>query len=135
MAQKKDLRVYPAFIARDGNGFGVSFPDLPGCLTCADTPEEALANAKEALEGFIYFSEKDGDVLPAPTPFEKLSAPKGASVALISARMDLVRAQQENISVTKSITLPAWLNKIAMEAKVNFSQVLQEALKRKLQVQ
>ena len=64
-----------------------------------------------------------------------MSAPKGTSVALISARMDLVRAQQENISVTKSITLPAWLNKIAMEAKVNFSQVLQEALKRKLQVQ
>ena len=128
MAQKKDLRVYPALITRDGDGFGVSFPDLPGCLTCADTPEEAL-------EGFIYFSEKDGDVLPAPTPFEKLSAPKGASVALISARMDLVRAQQENISVTKSITLPAWLNKIAMEAKVNFSQVLQEALKRKLQIQ
>ena len=52
MAQKKDLRVYPALITRDGDGFGVSFPDLPGCLTCADTPEEALANAKEALEGW-----------------------------------------------------------------------------------
>ena len=134
MAQKKDLRVYPAFIAKDGDGFGVTFPDLPGCLTCADTAEEAISNAKEALEGFIYFAEKDGDMLPFPTPFEKLKAPKGATVILVSARMDLVRAQQENISITKSITLPAWLNKMAMEAKVNFSQVLQDALKVKLQV-
>ena len=134
MAQKKDLRVYPAFIAKDGDGFGVTFPDLPGCLTCADTAEEAISNAKEALEGFIYFAEKDGDVLPSPTPFEKLKAPKGATVILVSARMDLVRAQQENLSITKSITLPAWLNKMAMEAKVNFSQVLQDALKVKLQV-
>ena len=134
MAQKKDLRVYPAFIAKDGDGFGVTFPDLPGCLTCADTAEEAISNAKEALEGFIYFAEKDGDVLPSPTPFEKLKVPKGATVILVSARMDLVRAQQENLSITKSITLPAWLNKMAMEAKVNFSQVLQDALKVKLQV-
>ncbi len=134
MAQKKDLRVYPAYFLKDADGVGVKFPDLPGCLSCADTIEEAYANAKEALEGFIYFSENDGDALPPPTPFEKLKAPDGGSVVLVSVRMDLVRDQQENRSVTKSVTLPAWLNKIAMEAHVNFSQILQDALKQRLSV-
>ncbi len=44
--------------------------------------------------------------------------------------MDIVREEEANKSVTKSVTLPNWLNKLAMEAKLNFSGILQEGLKK-----
>ena len=44
----------------DDGGFGVYFPDLPGCISYGSDLEEAIANAKEALELHIYGMEKDG---------------------------------------------------------------------------
>ena len=40
--------VYPAFLYYDSDGISIEFPDLPGCLPCGSTTEEALHNAKEA---------------------------------------------------------------------------------------
>lgn len=50
----------------DGGGFVVSFPDIPGCLGVGDTPEEALADAREALFACID-ALKAADRLP-PEP-------------------------------------------------------------------
>jgi len=82
----------------------------------------------------LYYSECDGDVIPAPTPFEKVQVQPGEAVSLITVRMDIVREEDANKSVRKSVTLPNWLNKLAMEAKLNFSGILQEGLKKKLGV-
>lgn len=46
----KDLYTFPAIFETNENGISVYFPDLPGCLPCADNMEEAFANAKEALQ-------------------------------------------------------------------------------------
>ena len=77
MAKKKDLRIYPAVLYRDGDGYSVYYPDLPGCLTCGDNLEDALSNAREALEGFLYLLEMEGDPVPPPTPIEDLRLPLG----------------------------------------------------------
>ena len=63
-----DIRIsYKARISRQGNeGFLVEFPDLPGCLTEGQTLEEALANAKEALSGWLYVAIKKGEEIPEP---------------------------------------------------------------------
>ena len=37
---------------RDEGGFVVSFPDLPGCITCGKTVEAAVENAKDAKRTF-----------------------------------------------------------------------------------
>ncbi|MGD9822684.1 MAG: type II toxin-antitoxin system HicB family antitoxin [Aminobacteriaceae bacterium] len=84
----------------------VEFPDLPGCATFGTSEAEAVARAKEALEGFLYYSERDGDVIPAPTPFDKVQVRPGEAVSLVSVRMDIVREEEANKSVTKSVTLP-----------------------------
>jgi predicted RNase H-like HicB family nuclease len=88
MAKKKDLRIYPAVLYKDGEGYSVYYPDLPGCLTCGDDLEEALSNAREALEGFLYISEMDNDPVPSPTPIEELRLPQGHFPTLISVCMD-----------------------------------------------
>jgi predicted RNase H-like HicB family nuclease len=56
----------------DGTSYGVSFPDVPGCVSAGDTFEEALANAAEALAGHLALMKADGDPIPEPSSYEQL---------------------------------------------------------------
>ena len=56
---------YVAKIERDGDGWSASFPDVPSAMTCADTKEEVLAEAKDALEGVLAVMLDQKDALPA----------------------------------------------------------------------
>lgn len=57
---------YIALVHKDkGTSYGVSFPDVPGCISAGDTLEEALVNAAEALAGHIALMREDGDTVPA----------------------------------------------------------------------
>ena len=120
---------YPAYLYYDEDGISVEFPDLPGCLPCGDTTEEALHNAKEAMGLHLYGMEQDGDEIPAPTPVRDLHPEEGGIVTLVEVFMPSIRDRAENRVVKKTLTIPAWLNREAEEAHVNFSQVLQDALK------
>jgi predicted RNase H-like HicB family nuclease len=64
---------YIALVHKDeGTSYGVSFPDVPGCVSAGDTFEEAVANAAEALAGHIALMKADGDAIPVPRSFEQL---------------------------------------------------------------
>jgi len=64
---------YIALVHKDeGTSYGVSFPDVPGCIAAGDTFEEAVANASEALAGHFALMKADGDAIPAPRSFEQL---------------------------------------------------------------
>ena len=128
--KKPDRYVYPAVLTyEDGYEIAVTFPDLPGCATSGETDTEALMMAKEALGLHLWGMENDGDELPAPSPIRDIELEAGEIVALVEVYMPSVRLSQENRSVNRTVTLPAWLNAQAMERGVNFSQVLQDALR------
>ena len=59
---------------------------------------------------------------------------KDEIAVLIDMRLDILRKEEAKKSVSKNVTLPAWLNEMAMEHKINFSSTLQEALREKLGV-
>ena len=61
------VRCYYAVVERGADGFGVVFPDLPGCTSAGDTVEEALRNAAEALAAHLELLWESGDPLPAPS--------------------------------------------------------------------
>jgi predicted RNase H-like HicB family nuclease len=64
---------YIALVYKDaGTSYGVSFPDVPGCISAGDTFEQAVANAAEALAGHLALMRADGDTIPAPRSFEEL---------------------------------------------------------------
>jgi predicted RNase H-like HicB family nuclease len=64
---------YLALVHKDeGTSYGVSFPDVPGCISAGDTFEEAVANAAEALAGHLALTAEDGDAIPAPRSFDEL---------------------------------------------------------------
>lgn len=121
--------IFPAIFNYAEDGISIEFPDLPGCLSCADTTEEALLNAEEVLGLFLYGLQKDGEEIPPPTLLENIQCDQEEKVVLIKVWMPLVRHEIENTSVKKTLTIPQWLNEIAEANKVNFSQILQAALK------
>jgi predicted RNase H-like HicB family nuclease len=131
----KDRYVYPAIFNYANDGISVDFPDLPGCLTCGDTTEEALIMAKEAMALHLYGMEQDGDPIPDPTDVRQVKTESNQIVVLIEAWMPSFRDRVENKAVKKTLTLPRWLNDLAEREKVNFSHILQTALKRHLGIE
>lgn len=125
----KDNYLFPAVLSVDRDGISVEFPDLPGCLTCGQTEEEAVEMAKEALQLHLYGMERDGDEIPSPAKIVDLALEKNQFVVLIEAWMPPFRDRMANRAVKKTLTIPKWLNDIAEQKQVNFSHVLQSALK------
>lgn len=128
----KSYYSYPAFFYFDDDGISIEFPDLPGCLSCAQSSEEAFQRAREALGVHLYGMEADKDDIPAPSPVASLHPDEGGVVAMVEVFMPAVRERINNRSVNRTVTLPAWLNAAALERNINFSQVLQDALKRQI---
>ena len=60
-------KTYLAVLEPCSTGYGVYFPDLPGCVASGDSVEQAAQMAKESLSMHYYALEKDGDEIPAPS--------------------------------------------------------------------
>ena len=127
--KKQDNYVFPAvFTFEDGYEIAVSFPDLPGCATSGADEPEALAMAKDALGGYLWCLEKDGDKIPVPSHLCAIQLDPNERAVLVDAFMPAVRLSQETRSVNRTVTLPAWLNAAALDKGINFSQALQSTL-------
>ena len=73
-------------------------------------------------------------ISPPPTPLSDIKAAENERVVLIDVYMPSIRQAHINRSVNRTVTLPAWLNAAALERNINFSQVLQDALKDQLHI-
>ena len=131
--QKPDRYFYPAiFTYEPGQEISVFFPDLD-CATSGINEKDALLSARELLGCVLYGMEEDNETLPVPTPLWEIQTLRNESTTLVDVYMPSIRMSQKNRSVNRTVTLPAWLNAAALERSINFSQVLQEALKEKVE--
>ena len=128
----KDRYIYPAALKFEDDNILVEFPDLEGCITFGESEEEALFNAKEALEGYLYALERDGLEIPPASKLRDIGMRGGDTIVMVDVWMPLVRDQEANRSVKKTLTIPKWLNDIAEQNKINFSHLLQVSLKEQL---
>ncbi|ATC33070.1 type II toxin-antitoxin system HicB family antitoxin [Caulobacter vibrioides] len=95
---------YIALIHKDAeSAFGVSFPDLPGCISVGETLEEARANAEEALALHVEGMIEDGEALPAPSALDEVMANPGNRDGVVIL-VPLKTAQPRTVRV--NITLP-----------------------------
>lgn len=126
---KVERYVFPAiFTYEPGQEIAVVFPDLD-VATSGANDNDALLSARELLGCVIYGMEEDGEEIPLPTPLSDIKLADNECVALIDVYMPSIRMAKVNRSVNRTVTLPAWLNAAALERNINFSQVLQDALK------
>lgn len=62
---------YPIIVqplaAEDGGGFVATVPDLPGCMSDGETPEEAIANVQDAIAAWIEAAKEMGRIIPKPS--------------------------------------------------------------------
>ena len=58
---------------KDEGGFVVSYPDLPGCITCGETVEQAVANAQDAKKAWFEAALEDGAEIHEPDSLEGYS--------------------------------------------------------------
>jgi predicted RNase H-like HicB family nuclease len=129
MRKKKPKRyTYPAIFSYDTDGVSVSFPDLPGCLTCGDNQDEAIDRSKDALAGFLSCLEDDGDSIPEPSDLRTIHTKTNETVVIVEAWMFPLREK----TVHKNLTIPARLAYQAEREGINFSQVLSKALEKEL---
>lgn len=110
------------------DGISITFPDLPGCLPCADTIDEAVENAREALGLHLWGMEQDNESIPEPTTIQDIQLSENEVPAVIDVFMPTFRDKLNNRFVKKTLSLPAWLADMADKDGVNCSKVFQTAL-------
>ena len=123
---------FPAvFTYEPDQEIAVVFPDLD-CATSGENDDDALLSARELLGAVLYGMEEDGEPIPTPSALNAIRAEDNERVVLVDVYMPSIRLAKVNRSVNRTVTLPAWLNAAALEKNINFSQVLQDALKKNL---
>lgn len=127
---------YLAVFEPSADGYGVYFPDLPGCISFGENFETALKNAEDALGLHLYGMEKDNEEIPTPstTPILDEDTEKGALVSPVTVFPELVKNEMDNKRVKTNVTLPVWLKELAEQNSVNYSRLLENALTEYLHV-
>ena len=87
---------------QEGSGWLITFPDLPGCMSDGETPEEAIINGQDALTCWIHACKEAGRDIPQPGNSSSgkfiTRIPKSLHVRLVS------RAKHEGVSMNALVS-------------------------------
>ncbi len=124
---------YPVILTPDETGFTVFIPDF-NINTQGDSLAEAIEMARDAIGLMGIDMEDDGKEIPAASAINEVKPAGGEVVSLVDVDFSEYRRKNEMRTVKKNCTLPGWLCYEAEKANINFSQALQNALKRELKI-
>ena len=91
----------------DGGGYLISFPDLPGCVSDGETPEEAVVNGRDAFSAWMSARAHIGKSIPQPTRHGENAAPVRLMQRLprtLHANL-VARAKAEGTSLNTLVTM------------------------------
>lgn len=129
---------YIAFIHSDDTpGFGVSFPDFPGCVTQGDNLDDAIRLAREALAFHVEGMAEDGAYIPAPRSVQDIEADTdlaewraGATLAYVPLVRDLGSPKRVNVSLDPGLL--AAIDDAARARGMNRSAFLASAARKEI---
>ena len=124
---------YPSIfhIAEEG-GFWVTFPDLPECMTQGDDMQNAYEMAVDALGLALISRKQEHQEIPVPSQPKDITVSENEYCIIIEFDMLAYQKRNNSKAVKKTLTIPEWLNEEAISLNINFSQVLQDAQKKKI---
>ena len=126
---------YTAIFTPEKNGlYSVTFPDLQGCYTSGNDMADAIYMAQDVLCLTLFDMEQDKKEIPFASRPQDIKITQDQFTSVIAVDTAAYRRYYENKSVKKTLTIPMWLNERAERANINFSGILQEALKSHLQI-
>lgn len=125
------ILTYPAVFNYEDGGYWAEFIDLEGCFTQGNTLQEVMNNAREAMGLYL----EDLKEYPKCTEnIKDIKLEENQFISFITIDMDEYLKKYSNKSIKKTLSIPAWLNTLAEKENLNFSQILQEALKNRLKI-
>lgn len=125
-----NILVYPVILSKNGDGYFVTIPDFTVNTEGKDIAD-TIAMTRDAIGLNVLQLEDEGEAVPEPYS-RSYQMQDDDILTLIDIDMTDYRNKYENRTVKKNCTIPYRLNADAEKAGINFSQLLQEALKRKL---
>jgi len=123
------IYVFPAIFTPVAEGFAIRFPDLPGTNSQGKDMAEAIYMARDALASWLDYLLDENQPIPAPSKPNEISLEGGQFVTMIDVDMQAYRRRKNSKAVKKTLSIPSWLNEEAEAQNVNFSAILQDALK------
>lgn len=125
-------KVYPVILTPADKGFIVYVPDF-NINTEGENLADAIYMARDAIGLWGITQEDLGKKIPDPSSLPQPTA-ENEIVTLVDIDFSAYRRAHDNRTVRKNLTIPSWLNVEAEKVGVNFSQVLQDALKEHLDI-
>ena len=86
---------------KEEGGFVVSYPDLPGCITCGETVESAISNALDAKKAWIEAALEEGIEIPEPDSIEDYSGQFKLRIPKSLHRLLAEHSKREGISMNQ----------------------------------
>lgn len=139
--------VYPAIFHKSvEGGYVVVFPDFDYGATEGKSLEEAMEMAEDYIGTWLYDDFVNNRKLTVPSKLNNISIEisedekefyvEGESFKTLVA-LDMLKYVSEckNTVVRKNVSIPSWLNEMAKNQNLNFSQILQNALKQELKIE
>lgn len=126
-----EIRVFPIIITKDKGSseypYFVEIPDIDGM-----TEGKSVADAMKMAEDYIGTFSLENKLPESNTKLPR--AEEGAIVTLVTANISEYKRRNDNRVVKKTISIPNYLNELGKENRINFSEVMTAALKKKLSV-
>lgn len=122
---------YPAIITKDEENFKIELIDFDNCYAYGNSESEAIRKASDVLGERLYHLELENKQMPSPTRYEEI---KFYNKTYIAVDLSAYKRKVMGSSVRKSVTIPSWLNEMAISRGLNFSHILQEGIKQKLEI-
>lgn len=126
---------FPAvFTPEEEGGYSIRFPDIECCCTSAETLTEGMDNANDVLTLMLYDMEETNRTIPNASDIKDIKTEGKEFTTLVCCDTVEYRKFFNSKTVKKTLSIPAWLNTLAEREGINFSAVLQKALKAELNI-
>ena len=129
----KEKYIYPCVVYEEDGVYYADFRDFNGCFTDGESLEELIINVKDVLEGTLFTLLKNNLEIPEPT-MKKIELKGNEFLVYVDVWLTPIIDKIKNQTVKKTLTIPRWLNDEAEKRSVNFSSLLQTALKQYLDI-
>lgn len=126
---------YPVIFHPEDVGFSTIVPDIEGCFSQGEDLAEAVAMTQDAIGLMLEDAIFGSATLPPPSSPKTITTEGDDFLVMVEFDELAYRKRNQPQAVKKTLTIPAWLNHMAEEQNVNFSNILQKALKQELHIQ
>ena len=139
---KRDV-MYPAVVTKEDGVYYIGLVDFDrlddGNINYYATYSEDLEKVSTAIRESLALYLADlldmKKEFPEPAKLEDIKLKENQFIQVISVDPVYEAAKVTNVLKKKTVNIPAWLDIVAQEKKINFSQLLQKALKKELGIE